>query len=140
MAAPRITVETTVNTPLAKAWDAWTTPEHITKWNFASDDWQCPWAKVELKVGGQYSARMEAKDGSFGFDFNCKLTKVTPGKLLEYAMEDGRKVEVSFEEKGGKTRVVETFDAETQNPVEMQKQGWQSIMNNYKKYAESLAA
>lgn len=132
-----ITVEATVNAPVAKAWDTYTNPEHITKWNFASDDWQCPWAKNDMRVGGTYSARMEAKDGSFGFEFGATYTEINEGKNFTYVMGDGRKCTVSFTPQGNATHVAVTFDAENQNPVEMQKGGWQAILNNYKKYTEN---
>ncbi len=135
--AAQVTVETTVNVPVAKAWDMWNKPEHVTKWNAASPDWHCPKAESDLREGGKFSARMEAKDGSFGFDFGGTYTKVVTGKILGYVMSDGRKVEVMFADKGGKTHILETFDAESENPVEMQRAGWQSIMDNFKKYAEA---
>lgn len=135
----KVTVETTINAPAAKVWDCWNKPEHVTKWNAASPDWHCPSATSDLREGGMFTARMEAKDGSMGFDFGGTYTKVVPAKALSYTMGDGRMVDVTFEEKAGKTRIMETFDAETQNPVEMQRQGWQSILNNFKAYAESVA-
>jgi uncharacterized protein YndB with AHSA1/START domain len=134
--AAQVTVETTVNAPAAKVWDMWNKPEHIMKWNSASPDWHCPKAESDLREGGTFTARMEARDGSMGFDFGGTYTKVVPNKILGYVMGDGRKVEVVFSEQDGKTHVLETFDAESENPVEMQKQGWQSILDNFKKYAE----
>lgn len=132
-----IKVEATVNVPAAKAWTYYTNPEHITQWNFASDDWQCPWANNDMRVGGEYSARMEAKDGSFGFEFAATYTEIEDGKKFTYIMGDGRKCTVSFLPLGNTTHIVVAFDAENQNPVEMQKDGWQAILNNYKKYAEN---
>lgn len=137
MSSQLITVEVTVNAPVQKVWDAWTKPEYITKWNFASDDWQCPWAKVDLKEGGIYSARMEAKDGSVGFEFEATYTKVEQFKRLDSVMSDGRTISVSFEDLNGKTRIVETFQAESENPIEMQRGGWQAILDNFKNYAEA---
>jgi uncharacterized protein YndB with AHSA1/START domain len=136
----KITIETIVNAPVAAAWKAFTTPADIMVWNHASDDWHCPKATNDVRVGGAFTARMEAKDGSVGFDFGGTYTEVTPNEWLAYTMggPDNRTVEVGFEDLGsGKTRVTETFDAETQNPVEMQKQGWEAILANYKKHAES---
>lgn len=133
----KITIETTVEGDLDKVWDAWTKPENITKWNFASDDWECPSASVELREGGKFSARMAAKDGSFGFDFEGIYTKVIEKERIEYEMEDKRKVEVSFEQTPKGVRVIETFDAEETNSEEMQRQGWQAILENFKKYVES---
>jgi uncharacterized protein YndB with AHSA1/START domain len=132
-----LTVETTVNAPIQKVWDYWTKPEHITKWNAASDDWHTPWAENELKIGGKFKARMEARDGSFGFDFEGTYNDVQDQKYLEYTIADGRKVQVSFSSLAEATKVVETFEAEDTHSIEMQKEGWQAIMNNFKKYAES---
>lgn len=133
----KITIESTIAKKTESVWQYWTEPKHITQWNFAVDDWQCPKATNELRVGGKYFARMEAKDGSFGFDFEAVYDVVVPHKQLIYTMSDGRKVSTKFEDVGGKTKVTTVFDAESQNPEEMQKQGWQSILNNFKKYAES---
>ena len=132
-----ITVENTVNAPVQKVWDYWTKPEHITKWNNASDDWHTPWAKNDLRVGGSFAARMEAKDGSFGFEFGGVYDAVRTNEYIEYTMEDGRKVQVDFTADGNQTRVVEKFDAENTHSVDMQKTGWQSILDNLKKYTET---
>lgn len=132
-----ITVQTTVNAPLAATWDMWTAPKHIMQWNSASPDWHTPSATSDLREGGIFSCRMEAKDGSVGFDFGGTFTKVIPEKTLAYTMSDGRTVSVTFEEKDGAVHITETFDAETENPVEMQREGWQSILDNFKKYAEA---
>jgi uncharacterized protein YndB with AHSA1/START domain len=134
---PKITIESTVAANPKKVWESWTEPKHITKWNFAFDDWQCPKASNDLRVGGKYAARMEAKDGSFGFDFEAVYDEVAELKKLVYTMGDGRKVLTKFEDLDGKTKVTTVFDAENENPEEMQKQGWQSILNNFKKYVES---
>ena len=133
-----ITIQATVMVDAAKAWECYTLPEHITKWNFASDDWHCPAAFNELKVGGTYRVRMEAKDGSFGFDLEATYDSVEPGNSFTYTMSDGRPVHLVMHDKGSATEVTITFEAENQNPVELQRDGWQAILNNYKKYTESL--
>lgn len=132
----RITVETTVQTSADTIWNYWTKPEHIMQWNSASDDWHTPRATVDLKEGGTFSIRMEAKDGSAGFDFNGTFTKVIPQKQIEYTMEDGRTVSIQFEDCNGSTHIKETFEAEEENPTEMQRQGWQAILDHFKTYAE----
>ncbi len=133
----RITVKTIVNAPVEKVWNFWTDPEHIVNWNNASDDWHTTKAENDLKVGGEFSSRMEAKDGSMGFDFSGKYTEVKNHELIAYEMEDGRKVEISFLEKDNEqTEVVEAFDAENENDLEMQRAGWQAILENFKKYVE----
>ena len=132
-----ITVETTVDAPVKKVWQYWTVPEHITKWNNASDDWHSPYAENDLRVGGKFLARMEARDGSFGFDFSGVYDTVRINELIEYTIGDGRKVSVRFTDNGGKTRVVETFETEGTNPIEMQRGGWQAILDNFKKYVEA---
>ncbi|HNS11441.1 MAG TPA: SRPBCC family protein [Bacteroidia bacterium] len=134
----KISIEVRLNIPLNKAWDVWTKPEHIVNWNFASEDWQCPKAEVDLRVGGKFTSRMEAKDGSFGFDFSGEFDKIKAKELLEYTLEDGRKVKVEFREESAETIVNESFEPENENPLDMQRQGWQMILNNYKKYAETL--
>lgn len=132
-----ITVKTTVNAPVEKVWKLWSEPEHITKWNAASDDWHTPRAENDLRPGGAFIARMEAKDGSFGFDFGGVYDEVETHKLISYTLGDGRKVEVIFESKGNTTDVTETFEAESQNSIDMQRGGWQAILDNFKKYAEA---
>jgi uncharacterized protein YndB with AHSA1/START domain len=132
-----ITVEATVNAPVEKVWKIWTTPEHIMKWNNASDDWHTPTAENDLRVGGKFLSRMEAKDGSFGFDFWGIYDDVITNKRITYTMGDNRKVEIIFKSEGNTTTVTETFEAENENPVELQQQGWQAILNNFKKHAES---
>ena len=132
----KITVEANVNASVKKAWDCWTNPAQIVKWNFADDEWCCPSAKNDLRFGGKFTSRMEAKDGSFGFDFAGVYTEVKTHELISYSMEDGRKVEVHFKEENDQTTVTEIFDAENQNSVELQKAGWQAILNNFKKCAE----
>jgi uncharacterized protein YndB with AHSA1/START domain len=132
----KITVETTVKAPVSEVWRAYTTPEDIIQWNAASDDWHTTKAAVDLRAGGEFSSRMEAKDGSFGFDFAGTYTKVKPNELIEYAFGD-RSATVEFI--GGEDAVMirVTFDAETENPVEMQRGGWQAILANFKKHVES---
>ncbi len=132
-----ITVEALVDAPADNVWTLWTEPKHIMQWNSASPDWHTPRAMSDLREGGTFTSRMEAKDGSMGFDFGGTYTKVVPAKKLEYTMGDGRTVSVSFDAQGNKTKVTEVFVAETQNPVEMQRSGWQSILDNFKKYAEA---
>jgi uncharacterized protein YndB with AHSA1/START domain len=132
-----ITVQNTVNAPVEKVWTLWTVPEHITKWNNASDDWRTPAAKNDLRTGGQFVFRMEAKNGSFGFDFGGVYDEVKTNELIAYTIGDGRKVKVNFTKQGNATKVVETFEAENTHPVEVQLGGWQNILDNFKKYAES---
>lgn len=133
----KITIETTVNVPVKRAWELWTMPEHITQWSFASDDWRCPSAQNDLKAGGRFSSRMEAKDGSMGFDFGGQHDKVTLHQQIDSTMEDGRQMSVVFSGDGNKTHVVEVFEAEETNSIELQRGGWQEILNNFKKYAEA---
>ncbi len=133
-----ITVEATVNAPVEKVWDVYTNPKHITQWNHASDDWHSPSAENDLRPGGTFSYRMEAKDGSFGFDFGGVYDEVKPNELLSYTIGDGRIVKNVFAKDGDTTKVTVTFEAENQNPVEMQRGGWQAILDNFKKYAESV--
>jgi uncharacterized protein YndB with AHSA1/START domain len=131
-----ITVAATVNAPIAKVWAYWGLPEHITKWCQASPDWHAPYADNDLRTGGKFKTTMAAKDGSFSFDFGGEYSNVEDQKLMEYAMEDGRKVKIIFEDLGESTTVTETFDPETQKPIEMQRGGWQAILDNFKKYTE----
>lgn len=133
----RITIQTTVNAPISDVWKYWTDPRHIVKWNNASDDWHTPTSENDLRVGGKFLSRMEAKDGSFGFDFGGTYTEVDPYRRIAYDMTDERSVEADFTEEDGKTRIVQTFDPERQNSLEMQRQGWQAILDNFKKYVES---
>ena len=132
-----ITVEATVNAPVEKAWEYFTKPEHIIKWSHASDDWHTTKAENDLRVGGKFSSRMEAKDGSYGFDFGGVYDVVDTNKKIEYTLGDGRKVSIDFSSENNATKVSETFEAETTNSIEMQKGGWQAIMDNYKKYTEN---
>jgi len=133
----RITITALVNKPLPFVWKCWTDPAHITQWNAASDDWHCPKASNDLRAGGTFSSTMAARDGSFSFDFAGVYDDVQLLKRIAYTMADGRACEILFEEVDGGTQVTENFDAETQNPVEMQRAGWQSILDRFKVYAES---
>ncbi len=133
-----ITIHTTVDVPVENAWEYWTEPQHITHWNFASDEWECPSAENDLRAGGRFTAVMAAKDGSTKFDFGGTYDAVEPNRLIEYTMDDGRKVRVAFESDGEKTNIVESFDPETENTEELQRAGWQAILENFKKYAESV--
>ncbi len=131
-----ITVENTINAPVEKVWECWTKPEHIIKWNNASDDWHTPSAENDLRPGGSFVSRMEAKDGSMGFDFGGVYDAVRNKEYIEYTMDDGRKVQVTFSDKGNRTKVAESFEAENTNSVELQQGGWQAILDNFKKYTE----
>ncbi len=133
-----ITVTAEINAPVEKVWNTWTAPEHITKWCQASDDWHAPYADNDVKVGGTFKTTMAAKDGSFSFDFGGEYTEVTKNKSMSYTMGDGRTATILFGENNGKTIVKETFDAEGQNSLDMQRGGWQAILDNYKKYTESI--
>ncbi len=136
MNTEKITIEANIAAPSNKVWDYYTQPEHITKWNFADPSWHCPSAENDLRIGGKCNVRMEAKDDSFGFDFITTYTHLELGKGYSYEMEDGRKADVSLEANGDSTNILVVFDPESQNPAEMQKAGWQSILNNFKKYTE----
>lgn len=138
MTPVRISISATVNAPVDKVWTAWTAPEHIVNWNFASDDWHCPKAENDLRVGGKLKSTMAAKDGSFAFDFEGTYTSIEPHKVISYVMPDNRKVDTTFTADGDITHISSVFDAEMENSVEMQQQGWQMILNNFKKYTESI--
>lgn len=131
-----ITIDTIVNSSISKTWNFYTEPQHITQWNFADPSWHCPSATNDMKIGGKYLARMEAKDASFGFDFEAYYTEINEGKNFTYEF-GGRKCTVQFEEIGDATKVTISFDPETENPIEMQRTGWQLILNNFKNYTES---
>ena len=133
----KITIETLVNAPLDAVWSAWNEPEDIKRWNSAQDDWHTTRSTVDLRTGGTFMSRMEAKDGSVGFDFEGTYTRVDPKRLIEYRMSDGREVRVEFEELSGGVQVTETFDAETENSPELQRQGWQAILDNFARYVEA---
>lgn len=134
-----ITVEVLVNASQEEIWKYWTGPEHIVHWNFASDDWCSPRATNDLRVGGKFNYRMEAKDGSTGFDFEGMYTLIEENTKIEYVLagDDERKVCIEFVREKEGCRVVETFEAEAENPLELQKNGWQAILSNFKKYGES---
>ena len=133
----KITVETVVKANIYTVWSAWNNPEDIKQWNAASDDWHTTASRVELREGGSFSSRMEAKDGSMGFDFSGTYTKIIENELIEFEMEDKRTVSIQFIPVSDGIKIEETFDAETQNDPEMQRQGWQSILNNFTKHVES---
>ena len=130
-----IEIEAFVAAPVAQAWEAYTLPEHITQWNFASPEWCCPHASNDLRPGGRYLARMEARDGTMGFDFEGIYTDVEMGKHLAYTLGDDRKVTVTFLPEGPRTRVKVVFEAENMNSRELQQQGWQAILDNYAAFA-----
>jgi len=132
-----ITVEQDIHAPLEKVWSYYNEPQHITTWNAASADWHTPEATNDLRVGGTFNYRMEAKDGSQGFDLVGTYNEIVPDKKIAYTMGDGRKVSVEFSQKEGAVHITVTFDAEKINSLEMQRNGWQSILNNFKNYAES---
>jgi uncharacterized protein YndB with AHSA1/START domain len=134
----KIVVAVLVNAEIKKVWDCWTQPKHIVNWNFASDEWHCPSAENDLRVGGKMFSRMEAKDGSFGFDFEGVYDEIVDYKKISYGLSDGRKVVTTFKELNGDVDVVTEFDVEDQNSAEQQKVGWQAILNNYKAYIEGL--
>lgn len=137
--ALKVAVETVVDAPIEKVWSAWVTPAEIMQWNFASDDWICPKAMLDLTVGGRFSYRMEARDGSMGFDFAGTFIRVDLNESIEFALDDDRKVGVEFIETEAGVRVVETFDAEDEHSAEQQRAGWQSILDNFKSHVESSA-
>jgi len=132
----KITVSASINADQNKVWDYYTNPKHIINWNFADPSWHCPSAQNDMRVGGTYKARMEAKDGSFGFDFEAVYSTINEGKEFTYEF-GGRIANVTFIASGEQTEVNVTFDPETQNPMEMQRNGWQAILNNFKSYVES---
>lgn len=132
----KITVTTIVNAPMSKVWDSWTKPEHIMNWAFASDDWEAPEAENDLRVGGNFRTRMAARDKSAGFDFSGTYTAVTDHELIEYDMDDKRHARVEFRDLPEGVNVTVTFDPENENPIDMQRDGWQAISDNFKKYVE----
>ena len=133
-----ITVTTTIETGIEKVWDAWTNPTHITQWCQASDDWHAPYADNDVRVDGTFKTTMAAKDGSFSFDLEGVYTKVELHKYIAYTLTDGRNVEITFNKENGSVNIIESFDPESQNSHELQQQGWQMILNNFKKHMESL--
>lgn len=132
----KISIQARVDADRKKAWDYYTLPEHIVKWNFADPSWHCPRAEIDMTIGGRYLARMEARDGSFGFDFDAVYTDIKEAEHFTYEF-GGRSSTVSFEEKEGKTLVTVSFDPEDENPIELQRTGWQMILDNYKKHVEN---
>jgi uncharacterized protein YndB with AHSA1/START domain len=138
IAKKSITVEVNVKAPIQKVWTSWSEPKHITKWAQASDEWHAPYADNDLRVGGKFKTTMAAKDGSVSFDFEGEYTDVQPNKVIEYIIADGRKVKIVFADNDGDTKVTETFEAESANDVEMQRGGWQAILDSFKKYTEGI--
>jgi uncharacterized protein YndB with AHSA1/START domain len=134
MASETITITARIKAPLEVVWAAFTTPADITQWNFASDDWRCPEAVVDLRVGGVHKARMEAKDGSFGFDFEGVYAEVEPHRAITLVLADGRKARTTFAPSGEAVEVTTVFDAETQNPIAMQRDGWQAILDSFARH------
>jgi uncharacterized protein YndB with AHSA1/START domain len=134
--ANKITVETVVRAPIEKVWECWTDSKHVTQWNAASDDWHSPSATNDLRAGGEFHYRMAARDGSTGFDFNGTYSEVVPQERIAYAMEGGRKVLVTFAGTADGVKVTETFEMEHENPAEMQRAGWQAILDRFGKHAE----
>jgi len=134
-----ITIEALINAPIEKVWECWTAPEHITQWNQASDDWHCPKGVNDLRPGGQFSFTMAARDGSVEFDFAGVYDEVKMHEKIAYTLGDERKVEVIFSKDGSSTKIVETFEAENTHSHEMQKAGWQAILDNFKRYTEQTA-
>jgi uncharacterized protein YndB with AHSA1/START domain len=134
----KITVQTLVNAPIEKIWNAWNKPGHITQWCQASDDWHAPYAENDLKVHGKFKTTMAAKDGSMSFDFEGIYNQVASYALLDYTITDGRRVTITFTPENDHIRIVEIFEAETMNPIEMQRAGWQAILDNFKSYTEAL--
>ncbi len=133
-----ITIETVVNAPLPRVWDAWNKPEHIVNWAFASDDWEASDVENDLRVGGTFKTVMGAKDKSASFDFTGIYTVVNNNELIEYNMDDGRHVKIEFINMPNGVKIIETFDPETENTEELQRSGWQAILDNFKNYTESI--
>lgn len=133
-----VTISTVVKASIEKVWSCWTEPSHITQWNSASDDWHTPHAENDLRNGGKFTSTMSTRDGSESFELQGTYDVVTPESYIEYTLSDGRKVKVSFLEEKNGIHIEETFDAENSNPAEMQKVGWQAILDNFKKYVEEL--
>ncbi len=131
------TVETAIKEPIEKVWKYWTEPKHITRWYNASDDWHAPYAENDLRVDGKFKTTMAAKDGSVSFDFEGVYTNIKEYKVIEYTINDGRKVKITFSGQGDETKVIETFETENINPHEVQRGGWQAILDNFKKYTEA---
>ena len=137
MSFEKITIEASIHADAKKVWDYYTNPTHIVNWNFAHPSWHCPKAENDMRICGRYCARMEAKDGSFGFDFEAIYSELVIGEKFTYGMPDDRQVSVVFKDNNSNTDITIVFDAETLNPIEMQKAGWQSILDNFKSYTEN---
>ncbi len=135
---PVITINAKLQASIEEVWKCFTEPEHIKKWNNATEDWHTPYAENDLRVGGRFLSRMEAKDGSFGFDFGGVYDDVKHYELIAYTIGDGRKVTVTFRSSGSETEVIESFEAESSNSLEQQRMGWQSILDNFARYTESI--
>ena len=133
----QITVRTAIDAPIEKVWDYYTNPEHIVKWNAANEDWHTPVATNNVTTGGKFNYRMEAKDGSAGFDFSGTYDEVRDYELISYSLEDARKVETLFSDNNGTIEVIQSFDAEGTQTDELQRQGWQAILDNFKRYTET---
>lgn len=134
----KINIQATINNNVATIWNAYNSAGDIMQWNHASADWHCTSSFNDLRVGGKFSNRMEAKDGSFGFDFEGKYTAIEPLKRISYAMEDGRQVDIHFREHNESTTIEMAFDAESEHPIDMQRDGWQAILDNFKSYVERI--
>jgi uncharacterized protein YndB with AHSA1/START domain len=132
----KLKVEALIEAPLAEVWKKWTEATHVVNWNFAHESWHCPHAEVDFQVGGTSTYRMEAKDGSFGFDLNARFLAIQDQRFIQSELEDGRAVEVYFEEAGAACKLVQYFEPETENPLELQQGGWQAILNHFKQYCE----
>lgn len=132
----KITITATINAPIEKVWKYWSEPDHITKWAFASDDWEAPSAENDLRVGGRFVTHMQAKDSSTEFDFSGEYTEVIENEKISYLLDDERKVVTVFESTGNQTTIISTFEMESENPEEMQRAGWQAILDNFKKHVE----
>jgi len=133
----RITIDATISAPVEKVWNVWTNPNDIIKWSTASPEWHTPKAQHDLKAGGNFNYRMEARDGSMGFDFGGVFDIVQQNECIAYTMGDGRKVVITFNTTDGTTKIVQTFEAESENSLEMQRAGWQAILDSFKRYVES---
>ena len=133
----KLTVSTVINKNIKTVWNSFNNPEHIVQWNFAHESWRCPASNNDLKVGGKFNHRIEAKDGSFGFNFEGEYTLVNEYNQMNYLLADDRMVSITFKEEGTQTIITEVFETEKENPIELQQSGWQAILNNFKAYTES---
>lgn len=132
----KLTISAHAKAPIDAVWRAWTTPADIMQWNAASDDWHTPYAVADIREGGTFLSRMEARDGSFGFDFEGTYTRVVPPQAIDYVMSDGRRAETTFTAEHGGVTIRTTFDAEAENSAEMQQQGWQAILDRFVRHVE----